>query len=73
MMRWLAFIIMILYTVRKLIVDGPQGKPPNSNSAGKNFYYNFYLNAKFFFNNDFKIFYLFSLNVFTKMVKLIMY
>ncbi|XP_011494382.1 PREDICTED: transmembrane protein 104 homolog [Ceratosolen solmsi marchali] len=34
MMRWLAFMIMILYTIQKLIIDGAQGKPSKADSAG---------------------------------------
>lgn len=34
-MRWLAFSIMILYAVNKLIIDGPQGNPSRANTAGK--------------------------------------
>ncbi|XP_001602275.1 transmembrane protein 104 homolog isoform X1 [Nasonia vitripennis] len=30
-MRWMAFMIMIIYAIRKLIVDGPEGKPRESN------------------------------------------
>ena len=33
-MRWIAFSIMIIYALRKIIVDGPQGKPPLVNVAG---------------------------------------
>ncbi|KAI4480819.1 PREDICTED: transmembrane protein 104 homolog [Polistes canadensis] len=33
-MRWLAFTIMIVYAVRKLIIDGPQGNPPLANITG---------------------------------------
>ncbi|XP_046815676.1 transmembrane protein 104 homolog isoform X2 [Vespa crabro] len=33
-MRWLAFTIMIVYAVRKLAIDGPQGNPPLANISG---------------------------------------
>ncbi|XP_012276110.1 transmembrane protein 104 homolog isoform X2 [Orussus abietinus] len=33
-MRWLAFNIMIIYATKKLIVDGPQGKPVPVNVSG---------------------------------------
>ncbi|XP_035743034.1 transmembrane protein 104 homolog isoform X2 [Vespa mandarinia] len=33
-MRWLAFTIMIVYAVRKLVIDGPQGNPPLANISG---------------------------------------
>lgn len=33
-MRWLAFTIMIVYAVRKLIADGPQGETPAANISG---------------------------------------
>ena len=31
----MAFSIMIIYATRKLIVDGPQGKPVEANTSGK--------------------------------------
>lgn len=34
-MRWLAFMIMIIYAARKLIVNGPEGKPQKYNYSGK--------------------------------------
>lgn len=38
-MRWLAFIVMIVYALKKLIVHGPRGDPPIANLAGKLKYY----------------------------------
>ncbi|XP_015182465.1 PREDICTED: transmembrane protein 104 homolog [Polistes dominula] len=33
-MRWLAFTIMIVYAVRKLIINGPRGNPPLADVTG---------------------------------------
>lgn len=37
-MRWLAFTIMIVYAIRKLAINGPQGNPPLANISGKQYY-----------------------------------
>ncbi|XP_012214753.1 transmembrane protein 104 homolog isoform X2 [Linepithema humile] len=34
LMRWLAFIIMIVYALKKIIMYGPRGDPPVANIAG---------------------------------------
>nr|XP_012214754.1 PREDICTED: hydroxyacylglutathione hydrolase, mitochondrial-like isoform X3 [Linepithema humile] len=35
LMRWLAFIIMIVYALKKIIMYGPRGDPPVANIAAK--------------------------------------
>lgn len=35
LMRWLAFIIMIVYALKNLIIYGPRGDPPVASIAGK--------------------------------------
>lgn len=33
-MRWLAFIIMIIFAIQKIIANGPQGNPAAVNLSG---------------------------------------
>ncbi|KAL7295534.1 transmembrane protein 104 homolog isoform X2 [Trichogramma pretiosum] len=34
LMRWMSFSIMIIYAIRKIVVDGPEGTPKESNLKG---------------------------------------